>query len=85
MEFISKKLHNYIKSHSSEESDLLKELERETKLKILNPRMLCGSHQGRVLSLISKIQRPKYILEIGTYTITVSDAENSDVVTIFIN
>jgi len=68
MEFISKKLHNYIKSHSSEESDLLKELERETKLKILNPRMLCGSHQGRVLSLISKIQRPKYILEIGTYT-----------------
>ena len=68
MEFISKKLYNYIKSHSIEESDLLKELERETKLKTLNPRMLCGNHQGRVLSLISKIKQPKLILEIGTFT-----------------
>ena len=68
MEFISKGLYNYIKKHSIEESDLLKELERETKLKTLNPRMLCGSHQGRVLSLISKIKQPKLILEIGTFT-----------------
>ena len=68
MEFISKKLYNYIKNHSIEESDLLKELERETKLKTLNPRMLCGSHQGRVLSLISKLKQPKLILEIGTFT-----------------
>ena len=68
MEFISKKLYNYIKNHSIEESDLLKELERETKLKTLNPRMLCGSHQGRVLSLISKIKQPRLILEIGTFT-----------------
>ena len=68
MEFISKDLYNYIKKHSIEESDLLKELERETKLKTLNPRMLCGSHQGRVLSLISKIKQPKLILEIGTFT-----------------
>ena len=68
MEFISKKLYNYIKNHSIEESDLLKELERETKLKTLNPRMLCGSHQGRVLSLISKIKQPKLVLEIGTFT-----------------
>ena len=68
MEFISKKLYNYIKNHSIEESDLLKELERETKLKTLNPRMLCGTHQGRVLSLISKIKQPKLILEIGTFT-----------------
>ena len=68
MEFISKKLYNYIKNHSIEESNLLKELERETKLKTLNPRMLCGSHQGRVLSLISKIKQPKLILEIGTFT-----------------
>ena len=68
MEFISKDLYNYIKKHSIEESGLLKELERETKLKTLNPRMLCGSHQGRVLSLISKIKQPKLILEIGTFT-----------------
>ena len=68
MEFISKKLNDYIKNHSTKESDLLKELSRETKLKILNPRMLSGSYQGRILSIISKLTKPKYILEIGTYT-----------------
>ncbi|HJN53999.1 MAG TPA: O-methyltransferase [Flavobacteriaceae bacterium] len=68
MEFISKKLSSYIKKHSAKESDLLKELSRETKLKILNPRMLCGSYQGRILSIISKLIQPKFILEIGTYT-----------------
>lgn len=68
MEFISKKLYDYIQIHSGEESDLLKELERETKLKTLNPRMLCGSYQGRVLSLISKIKQPRFILEVGTFT-----------------
>ena len=68
MNFISEKLNDYIKTHSNKESDLLKELSRETKLKILNPRMLCGSYQGRILSMISKLTKPKYILEIGTYT-----------------
>ena len=68
MNFISEKLNDYIKNHSNKESDLLKELSRETKLKILNPRMLCGSYQGRILSMISKLTKPKYILEIGTYT-----------------
>ena len=68
MKFISEKLNDYIKKHSNKESDLLKELSRETKLKILNPRMLCGSYQGRILSMISNLTKPKYILEIGTYT-----------------
>ena len=68
MEFISEKLNDYMKNHSTKESDLLKELSRETKLKILNPRMLSGSYQGRILSIISKLTKPKYILEIGTYT-----------------
>lgn len=68
MDFISEKLNDYIKNHSTKESDLLKELSRETKLKILNPRMLSGSYQGRILSIISKLTKPKYILEIGTYT-----------------
>lgn len=68
MNFISEKLNDYIKNHSNKESDLLKELSRETKLKILNPRMLCGSYQGRILSMISNLTKPKYILEIGTYT-----------------
>ena len=68
MNFISEKLNDYIKKHSNKESDLLKELSRETKLKTLNSRMLCGSYQGRILSMISKLTKPKYILEIGTYT-----------------
>ena len=68
MNFISEKLNDYIIKNSNKESDLLKELSRETKLKILNPRMLSGSYQGRILSMISKLTRPKYILEIGTYT-----------------
>ncbi|MEO2056612.1 MAG: O-methyltransferase [Flavobacteriaceae bacterium] len=68
MNFIPKKIYNYIKNHSVEESNLLKELSRNTKLKILNPRMLSGSYQGRILSMISKLTKPKYILEVGTYT-----------------
>ena len=68
MNFIPKEIYNYIKNHSVEESKLLKELSRNTKLKILNPRMLSGSYQGRILSMISKLTKPKYILEVGTYT-----------------
>ena len=68
MNFVNTTLNDYIKNHSDKESDLLKELSRETKLKILYPRMLSSSYQGRVLSMISKLIQPKYILEIGTYT-----------------
>lgn len=68
MEFISAKLDNYIVNHSEEEPPLLQQLNRETHLKILQPRMLSGHYQGRLLSLISKILNPKAILEIGTYT-----------------
>tara|TARA_B100000809_G_scaffold33550_1_gene29336 strand:+ start:4247 stop:4888 length:642 start_codon:yes stop_codon:yes gene_type:complete len=68
VDFIPKEIYNYIKNHSVEESNLLKELSRNTKLKILNPRMLSGSYQGRILSMISKLTKPKYILEVGTYT-----------------
>ena len=66
--FIDKKIFDYTLSKSSDEPEILKELNRETHLKILNPRMLSGNYQGRILSLISKILRPKSILEIGTYT-----------------
>ena len=66
--FIDKKIFDYTLNNSSDEPDILKELNRETYLKILNPRMLSGNYQGRILSLISKILRPKSILEIGTYT-----------------
>lgn len=68
MEFISQELDNYIVNHSEDEPPLLQQLSRETHLKILQPRMLSGHYQGRLLSLISKILNPKAILEIGTYT-----------------
>ena len=68
MEFISKKLDDYICAHTSEEPKLLHELNRETHLNVLQPRMLSGHFQGRVLSMLSKMIQPKDILEIGTYT-----------------
>ncbi len=68
MEFIDEKLDDYVCAHTSEESDLLYKLNRETHVKILQPRMLSGHFQGRVLSMFSKIMRPKRILELGTYT-----------------
>ena len=68
MDFISKDLLDYATRHSNDEPDILKELTRETYQKILLPRMLSGSLQGRFLSVLSKIIRPKKILEIGTYT-----------------
>ena len=68
MNFISSKLQQYIDKHSAEESDLLKALDRETHQKVLQPRMLSGSYQGRLLALLAKIIEPKKILEVGTYT-----------------
>lgn len=68
MHFISEELENYVAQHSEDEPQLLAELNRETHLKVLQPRMLSGHFQGRVLSMLSKIINPKHILEIGTYT-----------------
>ena len=62
------KINNYAKDHSCSETKLLSELRRETELKCINPIMLSGEYQGRLLSLISKIKQPKNILEIGTFT-----------------
>lgn len=68
MHFLSEDLDRYIVTHSENEPELLQQLTRETYQKILQPRMLSGHYQGRVLSMISKLINPKYILEIGTYT-----------------
>lgn len=61
-------LFDYATQHSSEEPKLLKKLRRETHQKILQPRMLSGPLQGRLLSMISKLLQPKRILELGTFT-----------------
>jgi caffeoyl-CoA O-methyltransferase len=68
MEFIDEKLDDYVCNHTTEENELLKDLNRQTHLKVLQPRMLSGHFQGRFLSMISKMIQPKAILEIGTYT-----------------
>lgn len=68
MHFISDELDKYITDNSQAEPELLAQLNRETHQKILQPRMLSGHFQGRVLSMLSKIINPTTILEIGTYT-----------------
>ncbi|OBX22633.1 MULTISPECIES: O-methyltransferase [Bizionia] len=68
MHFLSEDLDTYVVNHSEDEPELLQQLTRETYQKILQPRMLSGHYQGRVLSMISKLVNPKNILEIGTYT-----------------
>lgn len=68
MHFISEALEDYVALHSENEPELLARLNKETHQKILQPRMLSGHFQGRFLSMISKLTRPKAILEIGTYT-----------------
>ena len=68
MEFLSDNLNTYLDHHTTEESVLLKQLRKETYQKTTHPHMLSGAYQGRFLSMISKLIRPKSILEIGTFT-----------------
>ncbi len=62
MNFLSDKIDRYTIDHSQKEPELLQKLNKETWQKALVPRMLSGHYQGRVLSMISKLVRPKYIL-----------------------
>jgi len=68
MHFLSDELDSYVTNHSENEPELLAQLNKETHQKILQPRMLSGHFQGRVLSMLSKIINPINILEVGTYT-----------------
>ena len=68
MDFISEQLSDYCDQNTSKEPELLYRITRETHLEVLLPRMLSGNLQGRFLSLMSKLQRPQCILEVGTYT-----------------
>lgn len=61
-------LEKYIHENSSPEDALLRELDRETHLRVLNPRMISGHIQGKLLELLVKMFRPQSILEIGTFT-----------------
>ncbi len=65
---ISEELQNLLLTYCEPEDELLQHIDRETQLKVLLPRMLSGHYQGRVLSMLSKMNSPKRILEIGTFT-----------------
>lgn len=91
MHFLPEQLDRYIVAHSETEPELLQQLTRETYQKVLQPIMLSGPYQGRVLSMISKLIQPKSILELGTFTgystlcLAEGLAENGEIHTIDIN
>ncbi|MEN8839336.1 MAG: class I SAM-dependent methyltransferase [Flavobacteriales bacterium] len=68
MEFLPKEIDQYSGQHTQSENKVLSDLNRETHIKVLIPRMLSGHIQGRILSMFSHMIQPKNILEIGTYT-----------------
>jgi len=68
MDFLPKDIDNYAVKHTTSETELLNELNRQTNIQILQPRMLSGHLQGRILSMLSNMIQPKNVLEIGTYT-----------------
>jgi len=65
---LSNELNQYIEDHTSPEDEVLYELRRQTNLKILYPRMISGPVQGKFLEMISYMNQPKNVLEVGTYT-----------------
>lgn len=91
MDFLPKEIENYVLNHTTAENDLLKELNRQTHIQILQPRMLSGHLQGKVLSMISHMIQPNRVLEVGTYTgysaLSIAEGLSKDgkIVTIDIN
>jgi caffeoyl-CoA O-methyltransferase len=85
------KILEYAQAHTSPEPPMLTKINRETHLKVLNPRMISGHIQGRLLSLLSHLKRPKYVLEIGTFTgysalcLAEGLAEDGKIITLEIN
>ena len=68
MNFIDKNLEEYVEKHTEQEPKLLTKLNKITHQTVLQPRMLSGHFQGRLLSFLSKLVSPNKILEIGTFT-----------------
>lgn len=68
MDITDPQIEKYIEEHCTPETELLHHINRETHLEVMMPRMLSGQVQGRFLSMLSWMMRPKRILEIGTYT-----------------
>ncbi|MCU4177486.1 O-methyltransferase [Carboxylicivirga sp. N1Y90] len=65
---LSIELEQYILDHIDEEGEVLKDLNRQTHVKMLQPRMLSGHLQGQILKMLCQMIKPTNVLEIGTYT-----------------
>ncbi len=68
MEILDPALQNYLDHHCDPEPEVLKKINRDTHVQVLQPHMLSGHYQGRVLSMLSKLVHPVHILEVGTFT-----------------
>ena len=67
MNFLPDPIEIYTTAHSNSEPELLQRLSREAQAKLMHPQMLSGHWQGRLLAMLSKMLRPRRVLEIGTY------------------
>ncbi len=65
---MNKNLEQYIEDYSTPEDPILEDLYRQTHIRFLNPNMVSGHLQGKFLQFVSQMIRPRYILEIGTFT-----------------
>lgn len=61
-------LERFLLDYSTPEDPVLEDLYRQTHIRFINPNMVCGHLQGKLLELISKMIAPSNILEIGTFT-----------------
>jgi len=68
MEIVDKQIERYIDQFTTEPGELLQKIDRETQIRSVYPRMLSGKIQGRFLAMLSRMLRPKSVLEIGTFT-----------------
>ena len=65
---MEQELEQYILHHIDNEGQLLSQLNRDTHVNLLRPRMLSGHLQGRILKMICRMISPVRILELGTFT-----------------
>jgi predicted O-methyltransferase YrrM len=91
MNLVSPEIEKYIDVHTSDESDVLQQLNRKTHTDILMPQMLSGKVQGQFLQFISQMLQPSRVLEIGTFTgyaaicLAKGLTENGKLITIDVN
>ncbi|MBR5190179.1 MAG: class I SAM-dependent methyltransferase, partial [Paludibacteraceae bacterium] len=64
----NRQIDEYIEQHSEPQPEYLDNVVRETHLQMINPRMMSGHLQGRILKLLVEMTRARRIIELGTYS-----------------